>query len=112
MTCQQELRAAGSPYPRTCQDCGLGPCKRAPQRPAADVTALKVAEAPAKADLLALIDELRSGIEDGSIISLVAIPVHPNREWSTRSAGEIRTLELAGMLSAALFDAHAAMKVR
>ncbi len=28
MTCQKELMAAGSPYPRTCSDCGLGPCKR------------------------------------------------------------------------------------
>lgn len=27
MTCQQELRRQGKPYPRTCQDCGLGPCK-------------------------------------------------------------------------------------
>lgn len=110
MTCQQELRAAGQPYPRTCQDCGLGPCKR--QGAATTVVPLKVAEAPAKSDLLALIDELRAGVEDGSIISLVAIPIHPDREWSTRSAGEIRLLELSGMLSAALFDAHAAMKIR
>ena len=28
--CQQELRAAGKPYPRTCQLCGLGPCKERP----------------------------------------------------------------------------------
>lgn len=26
MTCQQQLRAEGKPYPRTCADCGLGPC--------------------------------------------------------------------------------------
>ncbi|SER54598.1 MULTISPECIES: hypothetical protein [Pseudomonas] len=25
--CQQELRAQGKPYPRTCAVCGLGPCK-------------------------------------------------------------------------------------
>jgi len=25
--CQQELRAQGKPYPRTCTVCGLGPCK-------------------------------------------------------------------------------------
>lgn len=27
MTCQRELLAAGKPYPRTCQRCGLGPCQ-------------------------------------------------------------------------------------
>lgn len=26
MTCQQELRKQGKAYPRTCEDCGLGPC--------------------------------------------------------------------------------------
>jgi hypothetical protein len=29
--CQQELRAAGRPYPRTCPICGLGPCQRRPK---------------------------------------------------------------------------------
>lgn len=29
MICQQEERAAGRPYPRTCPTCGLGPCRRA-----------------------------------------------------------------------------------
>ena len=28
MACQQDLRAAGKAYPRTCEDCGLGPCKK------------------------------------------------------------------------------------
>lgn len=32
--CQQELRAQGKAYPRTCQECGLGPCKR--ETPSAD----------------------------------------------------------------------------
>jgi hypothetical protein len=27
MTCQEELRLAGEPYPRTCAECGLGPCR-------------------------------------------------------------------------------------
>jgi len=26
--CQQDLRLAGKAYPRTCADCGLGPCKK------------------------------------------------------------------------------------
>lgn len=25
--CQQDLKAAGKSYPRTCQKCGLGPCR-------------------------------------------------------------------------------------
>jgi len=28
MTCRNELIALGVPYPRTCQDCGLGTCKK------------------------------------------------------------------------------------
>ena len=71
---------------------------------------LVVAEAPAKPDLLALIEELRVGVETGAIISLVAIPVHPNREWSTRSAGEVRMLELAGLLGRVWLDANEALK--
>jgi hypothetical protein len=27
MTCQKDLIALGKPYPRTCEHCGLGPCK-------------------------------------------------------------------------------------
>jgi hypothetical protein len=27
MTCSKQLQLAGSAYPRTCVDCGLGPCK-------------------------------------------------------------------------------------
>lgn len=27
MVCQQKLMDAGKPYPRTCPECGLGPCK-------------------------------------------------------------------------------------
>lgn len=27
-TCQQELIQQGKSYPRTCQECGLGPCKK------------------------------------------------------------------------------------
>ncbi len=28
MACQQELKDAGKSYPRTCSDCGLGPCHK------------------------------------------------------------------------------------
>jgi hypothetical protein len=27
MACSKQLQLAGSAYPRTCEDCGLGPCK-------------------------------------------------------------------------------------
>lgn len=29
--CTQDLRAAGKAYPRTCAECGLGPCRRYPK---------------------------------------------------------------------------------
>jgi len=35
MTCQKDLMALGKPYPRTCQDCGLGPCKNIVATPVA-----------------------------------------------------------------------------
>lgn len=28
MACSEALKAEGKAYPRTCSDCGLGPCKR------------------------------------------------------------------------------------
>ena len=70
------------------------------------VAPLHVAVSPAKPAMLALIEELRQGVEDGSVICLVAIPVHPNREWSTRSAGDLRMLEVAGMLGCAWAQAN------
>lgn len=73
------------------------------------VTHLKPAVSPAKENLLALIDEIRTGIEDGSIISLVAIPIHPDMAFSTRSAGDVSMLKLAGLLGRAWLDANSAL---
>jgi hypothetical protein len=28
MACNHDLQAEGRPYPRTCADCGIGPCKK------------------------------------------------------------------------------------
>lgn len=28
MSCNEELKANGKAYPRTCEDCRLGPCKK------------------------------------------------------------------------------------
>ena len=47
--CQQDLRKAGKPYPRTCAVCGLGQCQKYPKEPStptvtipcADLAALK-----------------------------------------------------------------------
>lgn len=71
---------------------------------------LKTAESPAKADLLAMLDTLRTEVESGETIALVAVPVHVSREWSTRSAGEVSMLMLAGMLGRAWMDATEALK--
>jgi len=30
--CTNDLRKQGVAYPRTCQECGLGPCKRYPRQ--------------------------------------------------------------------------------
>lgn len=75
-----------------------------------DVAHLKQAEAPTKATLLAYLDELRAGIEAGEVLALICIPVHPNREFSTRSVGDIRALEMAGMLGRAWMDAADLLK--
>jgi hypothetical protein len=32
MACSQQLYAEGKASPRTCQDCGLGPCKLSPKQ--------------------------------------------------------------------------------
>ena len=53
MTCQQELRQQGKPYPRTCAECGLGPCKKL--TPAAPSTA--------RTDLDNLVADIEAGLE-------------------------------------------------
>lgn len=75
-----------------------------------EVAHLKPADAPARAELLAYLDELRAAVEAGEVLALIAIPVHPSREFSTRSVGEIRALEMAGMLGRAWMDATDLLK--
>ena len=31
MACNEDLKKENRPYPRTCADCGLGPCKKYPE---------------------------------------------------------------------------------
>ena len=45
MACNQDLRDMGLPYPRTCSDCGFGPCKKYP-RPAAPAIETVVSNNP------------------------------------------------------------------
>lgn len=71
---------------------------------------LSVAEVPAKEDLLALIEELREGVETGEILSIVAIPIYTSRRWSTTAAGNMTMLELAGVLGRAWLDASEELK--
>lgn len=33
MACNEDLKKAGGAYPRTCADCGLGPCKKYAKQP-------------------------------------------------------------------------------
>lgn len=71
------------------------------------VLSFKVAEAPAKGDLLAFIDNLRAQIECGEILALIAIPILPNKEFQTLASGPIGALEMSAMLLRATLDAQA-----
>lgn len=44
MTCQKDLMAAGLPYPRTCQRCGLGHCTKYPDHKRKDWLQFKAPE--------------------------------------------------------------------
>lgn len=74
-----------------------------------DPVLLRVADAPAKEQILALLERTRIEVERGEVLAVVVIPVHPNKEWSTRSAGDIGMLELGGMLGRAWLTAMEAV---
>lgn len=78
-------------------------------RPSVPIHHLAVAEVPAKADLLELIEQLREGVESGQVLSMVAIPIY-GMGWGTLSAGNISMRELAGVLGRAWLDATEALK--
>lgn len=55
--CQARLQAAGASYPRTCQECGLGPCRAPMVAPATvllpkELTFVEAAEAMVRGDSL------------------------------------------------------------
>jgi hypothetical protein len=70
-----------------------------------NVHQLAPAEAPDKAGMLEMLDEIRAGVEAGKTLSLVAIPINAGREFVIRYRGELRMLELVGLLERAKFDA-------
>jgi hypothetical protein len=70
-----------------------------------DVSRLQLAKPPAADGILRLLDELRSEVESGRMLSLVAIPVFTDREFAVRAEGEISVLELSGLLLRATLDA-------
>lgn len=75
-----------------------------------DAMPLKVAESPAKADLLKLLDELRAEIEGGDCVALVVIPIFTEMAFSVRSKGDISMTRLAGLLGRAWMDATQALR--
>jgi hypothetical protein len=74
-----------------------------------DPIALRIADAPAKDDVFELLERTRLETEQGEVLAVVVIPIHPNKEWSVRSAGDIGMLELGGLLGRAWMDAMEAL---
>jgi hypothetical protein len=53
------------------------------------LSALKLAETPAKDSILSLLADIRAQVESGECISLITIAIHPGGEWTNRSAGSV-----------------------
>jgi hypothetical protein len=73
---------------------------------------LKTADNPAKAKLLALVDEVRAEIEADQCLALVIVPLFGELKFHVRSAGDISMARLAGILGRAWMDATEALKDR
>jgi hypothetical protein len=71
---------------------------------------LKVAASPHKARLLALIEELRQGIESETIVGLFALPVKIESGFDTIFVGGVTSINLAGMLGQAWLEAQNLVK--
>lgn len=72
---------------------------------------VRKAEPPAKADILALLDDIRSQVERNEVLALVLIPIGMDKCWSTLSAGDIKMLELGGLLGRAWLTAMEAVQI-
>jgi len=75
----------------------------------AKIHTLTQAQAPARDAMLEMIDRTRAEIERGDAISIMMIVVAPDREFCTRAEGEVRSLELIGMLETLKHDLIRAM---
>lgn len=71
-----------------------------------DKLPLRAVDGPHKDEILEMLDEIRADVEAGRTVSLVAIQIESgtNRNFAVRVRGEIRTLELIGLLSRAWMD--------
>lgn len=71
-----------------------------------EIATLKTADAPDKAEMLAMLDKARQEVEDGITVALVLLPVHVGDQWSTRVSGDIKMLKLSGILGRAWLAAN------
>lgn len=65
--CTQDLRKAGVVYPRTCEECGLGPCKR--YAPATLGPPPNVKSSASRSDVKTLRDEFAMAALTGMLAS-------------------------------------------
>jgi hypothetical protein len=74
-----------------------------------NLSSLKIASAPAKDDILAMLDRVRADVERGEVLAIVIIPIGTDRCWATLSEGDIGMLELSGYLGRAWLTAMQAV---
>ena len=76
-----------------------------PEPPAAAIARLALAQAPAKQDMLGMLDKLRGEVERDEVLSLFALSIRAGDQFDMSSAGEIKATSLAGMLGRAWMEA-------
>jgi hypothetical protein len=69
-----------------------------------EIVAFKKAEAPHKEAILAMLDEVRADVESGLVVALVMLPILTGNAWRTMITGDVKVLELGGMLGRAWLD--------
>lgn len=62
------------------------------------VIPMRRAETPYKQHMLDMLDGIRAEVENGSIINLMALAIHPDQEFTNYSADEMNAVETVGML--------------
>ena len=74
------------------------------------VSQLAVAEAPGKADMLRLLDNIREGIESGEIVGLMTTLIGSNMKFANYSCGDISAATRIGYLMCHVDDLMRSMK--